>query len=248
MQRIPIILLFIAAGVTIGASAQTDQLYFERANTLYKSGQYQEAIEVYQEILSHGTVSGEVYFNLGNACFKAGDIGHAILYYEKAKVLLEDDEALEQNLKIARLRTVDEIEPLPRLFLMEWWNTILHLFSINTLAWITFTFFSLTLLLIMLNMLRHGRLRKILWISLSVFAAVAVIFLARVYQFETSRFGIILTSKVSVVSEPNPAAQEIFILHEGTRVRINRSLENWDEITLADGKTGWIDQQNLEEI
>jgi len=239
---------FILLVLYINVFGQTDQFVFEQANARYQAGMYQEAIDLYLQMGANGKVSGEVYFNLGNAYYKLGDIGRAILYYEKAKIFLESDEALDQNIRLARLRTVDEIEPLPRLFLIEWWETLLHVLSLETIAWITYGIYLLVVFLLALNILWHGRWKRWVWIAIWVFVPILLIFLSRVYQFETSQFGIILETKVSVMNEPNISGQEIFILHEGTKVRINRSVDNWDEISIPDGKTGWIEQKSLEVI
>ena len=51
-----------------------------------------------------------------------------------------------------------------------------------------------------------------------------------------------------MVGEPTLTGQELFILHEGSKVKINRSLDGWYEISLADGKTGWIKADGLEII
>jgi SH3-like domain-containing protein len=69
-----------------------------------------------------------------------------------------------------------------------------------------------------------------------------------VYEFETTKFGVILDEKVSVVSEPDIDGTEIFILHEGTKVKINRNLDSWLEVSIPDGKIGWLKQTSLEVI
>ena len=74
------------------------------------------------------------------------------------------------------------------------------------------------------------------------------LFIWRIYQFESSQYGIILSPTVSVVSEPSLSGTEVFIIHEGTKVKINRSLDGWMEISLADGKTGWLKSDVLESI
>ncbi len=239
---------FILLLMYINVFGQTDQFMFEQANARYQAGMYQEAIDLYLQIVANGKISGEVYFNLGNAYYKIGHIGRAILYYEKARIFLEGDEALDQNIRLARLRTVDEIEPLPRLFLIEWWDTLLYLLSLETIAWIAYGSYLLVVILLALNILWHGRWKRLVWIAAWLCVPIIVIFFSRVYQFETSRFGIILETKVSVMNEPNVSGQEIFILHEGTKVRINRSVDEWDEISIPDGKTGWVEQKNLEII
>ena len=35
-------------------------------------------------------------------------------------------------------------------------------------------------------------------------------------------------------------SEEVFILHEGTKVFVLDALDNWKKIKLADGKLGWI--------
>ena len=75
-----------------------------------------------------------------------------------------------------------------------------------------------------------------------------ILFIGRIYQYESSQYGIILAAKVSVVSEPSLSGTEVFIIHEGTKVKINRLLQEWMEISLADGKTGWIKSNALEVI
>ena len=62
---------------------------------------------------------------------------------------------------------------------------------------------------------------------------------SRIYLFETNEFGIIFETKIAVMSEPNLGAAEVFILHEGTKIKVNRKLNDWIEISIADGKTGW---------
>ncbi|MEJ2543653.1 MAG: hypothetical protein P8Y99_06265 [Calditrichaceae bacterium] len=43
-------------------------------------------------------------------------------------------------------------------------------------------------------------------------------------------------------------ATEVFILHEGTKAKIERIAGEWYEVRLADGKTGWLKSTNMEII
>lgn len=224
------------------------QLYFEDANRAYFDGKYEEAVDKYLQILKNGAVSGEVYFNLGNSYYKLNQYGSAILYYEKAKRYLEGDEALEKNLKIARLHIIDEIDPIPQLFIKTWWEKLLNLFPLEIYAWITLLMFVVVSVLIAVKMISMLNLKKWIWSMSSIFLLLLILFTNKVYVFESSEFGIILSSKVSIVSEPNISGTEIFILHEGTKVEIKRVLDNWYEIRIADGKTGWLKIETVELI
>jgi len=242
-----IFLLFIL--FTSFLYAQDLENRFSQANQSYADGDYLHAIELYSKILEEGIESGEVFFNLGNAYYKTNDLGRAILNYEKARKYIEGDPALEQNLKLAQLRIVDKIEPIPELFIFEWWTVLTHILPLETLLWLSFSLFTAVILLIIGLLLYSKRIYYRLTFGASLlFVLVLVITLSVIYEFETSKFGVILEEKVSVVSEPDSNGTEVFILHEGTKVKINRNLNNWLEISIPDGKIGWLKQTSLEVI
>ena len=173
-------------------------------------------------------------------------IGQSILYYEKARKYLEGDPGLEQNLKLAKLRIIDEIDEIPRLFVEEWMYELTHLFSMNILLWLTFSLFGIFMIFIIVHLLFERRIfRNFIWVSFSIFFLLLLLTIDQIYEFETSKFGVILEEKVSVVSAPDFDGTEVFILHEGTKVRINRQLEKWLEITIPDGKAGWLKSSDL---
>ena len=187
-----------------------------------------------------------MYFNLGNAYYKLDEIGKSIYYYEKALNFIEGDEALEQNLKISQLKIIDKIEPVPKLFIWIWIDSVIHLLSIENWGWISLLLFFITAIIFSLYILFTKRLLfQFSWIFLILFSISIIIFIGRIYLFETNEFGIIFEPKVAVMSEPNLGASEVFILHEGTKVKINRKLNDWLEISIADGKTGWCKAQSI---
>jgi tetratricopeptide (TPR) repeat protein len=241
------ILLIIFLALPFGSLfSQNPESLFEEANQAYASGDYQNAIVLYQQILQQGIESGEVFFNLGNAYYKQNMIGLAILNYEKSRKYLEGDAALEQNLQLARLKIVDEIDEIPKLFIDIWWYEISHLVSMNALLWLTLFLFTLFIItLIMQLFLKRRTMRKFVWISFSVFIFILILTIGQIYEFETSSFGVILEQKVSVVSAPDEDGTEVFILHEGTKVQVNREMGEWMEITIPDGKTGWMKSSHL---
>ena len=49
-------------------------------------------------------------------------------------------------------------------------------------------------------------------------------------------------------SSPDKSATDLFVLHEGTLVKISDRLEGWCEITIADGKKGWLECRTIERI
>jgi SH3-like domain-containing protein len=53
----------------------------------------------------------------------------------------------------------------------------------------------------------------------------------------------------SVTSSPSSdAAKSLFILHEGTKVKVLDEVSGYSDVELADGRRGWIATQDIERI
>ena len=104
--------LIFALFFCFGVNAQTEAL-FNRATDAYNEGNYQQAIEVYNQILDKGEHSAALYFNLGNSYYKLNQIAPSIYYYEKALLLSPNDPEIKTNLSYAQNMTLDAIEVLP---------------------------------------------------------------------------------------------------------------------------------------
>ena len=144
MKRIIIIIFSILYSLSIYASAN-DSLH--RANELYKSEKYQEAIKSYQAVIAMGKESAELHYNLGNSYFKSGDVPNAILHFERANVLQPNDEDILFNLELANQYIVDKIEPLPEVFFMKWWKRLIVSKSTDTWAYASLIAFLVFLIL-----------------------------------------------------------------------------------------------------
>ena len=60
---------------------------------------------------------------------------------------------------------------------------------------------------------------------------------------------IIMEPSVTVRSTPSANGTELFILHEGKKVKIkDDSMKAWKEIELEDGNIGWLPAEAIERI
>ena len=59
---------------------------------------------------------------------------------------------------------------------------------------------------------------------------------------------VVMAASTAVKSSPDKSATDLFVLHEGTLVKISDLLEGWCEITIADGKKGWLECRTIERI
>jgi len=81
---------------------------------------------------------------------------------------------------------------------------------------------------------------------LCVFAVVSAVVEQR--ELTAGNEGVVMISAAPVKSSPERGSKDIFVLHEGTKVRVVRSWDEWKEIAIADGKQGWILNQSIELI
>ena len=59
---------------------------------------------------------------------------------------------------------------------------------------------------------------------------------------------VVMSSTASVKSSPDRSATDLFVLHEGTTLRVVGTLDEWSEVVIADGKKGWIESDKIEQI
>ena len=227
--------------------------WFEDGNAAYDEGNYEQALVFYNSIVDVGMESAALYYNMGNTYYKMKDYPHAILYYEKALKLSPGDEDIRVNLEIANLAVVDKINKIPQSFLSRWWNGLRLSLSVDGWAWLSVVFFALLLTcLFAFLMSRRTGLRKVgFFFGLVFFVCLAfsVIF-ATMGMRTMNRHGeaIVMTPTVNVKSSPSEQSVDLFVLHEGTKVRILGSSKDWNKIRLADGSVGWLPASDMTEF
>jgi SH3-like domain-containing protein len=59
---------------------------------------------------------------------------------------------------------------------------------------------------------------------------------------------IIVVSSVNVTGSPSEKGTVLFLLHEGSKVKIMDQENEWTEVKIANGNVGWIKNSNLEKI
>ncbi len=61
-------------------------------------------------------------------------------------------------------------------------------------------------------------------------------------------FGIIFDRKIEIWAEPNFRSENLFSLHEGTKVQVLDSLQEWKKIKIANGAEGWIKEAIIKNL
>jgi tetratricopeptide (TPR) repeat protein len=252
INRFIIFIGLLVISSVLRAQADSEKLVAD-ANKAYSEAKYNNAVELYEKILAGGYESAGLYYNLGNAYFKLNDIASAILYYEKSLKIRPGDENTEFNLKVCQTKTIDKIEELPVPFYKRFWAGLRILFSVNTWGILIIIAISLALICAALYLLA-GRV----WIRKTTFwlgfifllctALSATVAYSQYAHLKDTPEAIIFDPTVHVKSSPDINSTDIFVIHEGTKVRITDHLGEWKEIRIANGSVGWVKAAAMKEI
>ena len=69
------------------------------------------------------------------------------------------------------------------------------------------------------------------------------------YNNEISKSqAIVFSQTVTIKSSPDNSGNDLFILHEGTKVNIKSTLGEWVEVSTLDGNSGWMPANAIEII
>lgn len=239
-------LLFFSVG------AQNQEL-FEKGNELYNTNDYNGALEQYKKISANGVHSAELYFNMGNAYYKLNQIAPSILYYEKALLLDPEDDDIRINLGYARNMTIDDIDQMPQTGISRLINGIIGEFSYQTWTFLAIALMMMFVVLFIAYYFAFAQGRKrLLFVFSTIFLFTSLLSLFFAFQQRNLNDArdpaIIFADETTVKSEPNLGSDEVFRLHEGTKVFILDTMSNWKKIRLADGKIGWLPADELRRV
>jgi tetratricopeptide (TPR) repeat protein len=220
---------------------------------LYTAAQYEDALKEWIDVYTTGYRSAPLDYNIGNAYFKLDNIPGAILFYERALLLRPADENIRYNLEIAKTLIVDKFDEIPALFFVRWFDFVSLLIPVN--GWAVLSIFSFFVFLVLLSVYIYtSRYRlKVLgfWAAL-LFLVISASSLAGTLRNKElvydSREAVIFAPSVNGKSSPDSSGTDLFVLHEGSKVRIEDEVGDWYEIKLSDGNKGWIPTNSLEII
>lgn len=219
--------------------------YFAEGNEAYEKGDFLQAVEIYNSIVTDGLESWQLYYNLGNAYYRLDSIGKSILNYERALRLAPNKQIIKDNLELARSKTIDNVEVLPKMFLVQWAHNIVRLTTIR--GWRILLLLSLTLTAAaacIFFIAKEYRIRRSMFVTFTVlllttiFFAFNAAFSAKIVS--NNNEAVVVDPMVVVKGSPDAKSVDKFLLHEGTRLTITDRQDEWWQITISDGKSGWI--------
>lgn len=247
------IILLIMCFVPLILSAQSnDEKLWREAADAYSHRDYETAVARYERLTEKGG-SAPLYYNYANALFKAGYVGRSILYYERALRLDPSNEDIKFNLEFANLNKIDKIDRVEEFFVVQWYKQITNLLTSNVWAYVSIVLFLLAMIMFLLY--RFGSsmtLRKTAFGLFVFFFVFTFITMGHSFMskniFTDSRDAIVLVGSETAKSTPDESGTEVFVIHEGTKVRVRSELGEWSEVQLEDGNVGWVRTASFEMI
>ena len=250
--------LIICLCLSANAAAQTmsAQDIMQTANERYSDGAYSEAIELYEQLLDSCAIRNDdkafVYYNLGNAFFRINETGKSILNYERCLRLQPNNKDARYNLKFAQSKIIDNIDDTHTFFLSQWITALRDMVNYRTWMWLSICLFWLCLIAVIVFLFTQPvALRKtgfhIAWLSF-VLSVCSFAFATAAHNHRNDNTeAIVMQGIVNVKSSPDRSGTDLFVVHEGTKLRISDRVGEWVEVHVGDN-IGWLREDNIERI
>ena len=214
------------------------------ANSAYQEQNYQKAQEEYMKLMNEGVKNFELFYNLGNTYFKLNDLGNARFYYEKAAKFEPLNKELNANIAMlmASMKDKEEVE---RSFVETLLRKIYYTLSINLLGvLVLISFIIMMAFVVILIMSRSAILKRVVKILLVIFAVIffliTVTEVMRIRDFYAEDSAVILDETVIAYSGPSEDFPQVFTIHDGLKVSIEKYDNDWVLIKLPSGSGGWV--------
>ena len=248
-----VLLMMVPMAASAQNEAYVDSLW-NVANEAYAEGRWADAVKDYEMISEMGLESASLYCNTGNAFFKDGNVPMAILYYERALKIDPSYADARYNLEHMNAAIQDRIDPVPEFILKVWMRDACYIMDSDAWAVCFLVFFALTLAMALVFLLapsaggrRAGFFSVIIMLILAVFSVSFAIWQKNDYV--NADEAVVMRPVASVKSSPaTESSTDLFILHEGTKVKIVDEVGRWNNIELADGRQGWLPSEDIEVI
>ena len=239
LQILSLALVWVLALFAITPASETARTFMDGTEA-YRNGDWPAAIVAFESLANDGVDNGKLFYNLGNAYLKNDDLGHALLWYERALKHMPDDPDLRFNYDYSMTLTKDERgeKESPLLRILFFWK---YQLSPSTIRWIAIFLNATLWTALSVLMIRKKRLLRP---TVVLIAATTMIFTttAIVNYVEASRIrhAVVLPEQVAVRSGFTDTATQLFVLHAGTKVRVERESDTHLLIRYTEDKIGWV--------
>jgi tetratricopeptide (TPR) repeat protein len=247
VKTLACIIAVCVAAVAVPLSAGEPETLFRKGNEAYAAGRFLEAAGYYREIERYGIRDPRVEYNLGNAVFKQGHLGEAILHYRRAALLDPSDEEIRGNLDFAESKRADRVVRPESAAVVQWLVRLQHRIGPDRQAAAALAIAWAVILVLAAGLILPGRWNS--WHGWTVAALlVVVLFIGCSWWFtmnrlQPNRTAVVLVAEVEILAGPGENNATLVVAHEGLDLAIRSFRDDWIQIALPDGLTGWVPRE-----
>ena len=249
MRQIAFILVLLLATNHNATAERYDAAWWRKANGYYSSRQYDSALVYFEKIAVLSPRDAVVYYNLGNTYYRLNQVGPAILNYERALHLNPSYKEAEDNLILTQSRIPNRIAGMEEIFFVRWWKALTA--GSKATFWAVF---SLVLFVMLIAILLLKGFRKATQLPQQLAPAIATIWLLTLFisivstaRRQNSGAAVVMQNDAELLSQPEKGKVQTMV-PEGTTVKWQSEIGNWVEVTLPDGREGYIRKEELAKI
>lgn len=246
------ILFFICFGIT-SAFGDTPESIIAKAEALYQSGVYNEALQKYRELEESGLQSSGLYANIAACHFQLKSYPKAILYYEKSLKLSPGNKKVLSDIRAVRSQ-IPDLVPEPQPFvLITVWNKMAGIFSER--IWTLLNMLSMMTIVALLGIkwLTGFQLpgkRIFVGLTASVFLFIATLLAGMTVSAIAygNKAYIIMEENTFLHKGPDDISPVLMDLPSGTKVIRTDSISHWIKVHAGYGDEGWVPSDKAVQI
>ena len=225
--------------------AQKPAKLLAEADSLIAIEQFNDALQIYDSLMSLGYQSTHLYQNTAYAAYKTENFGKARLFGEKAFRSKKGDDiaALIEDIQ----NTVGDeytFPPIPGSGLLVRITSILGQNGIAYLLFITMV--TMCVIIFAKRKLKNQNLFIYGMVGISIL--LLGILLMQLSHHRVYRSYFVLQSDLEMTEAPDDISATLLQLKAGFLIKVIDQIGDWKQIELADASKGWIDTKGQQEI
>ncbi len=237
--------------LTLGSYAADHNAMWQKANAFYQQRQYDSAAAYYEQIAAQQPQNATLYYNLGNAYYRMNKVALSVLNYERALQINPEYADAKDNLALAHNRIPNHIANTGNIFFINWWQSLTDAGKANTWALLALVSFVLMMTVLLARRFPQAVGVRVPGQLAGVFGFACVCFLIPAYpsaRNNTNGTAAVVMQNDAPLMNSEQKGKPLALVPEATTVKINREKAGWAEVTLPDGRTGWLQLSLINKI
>lgn len=236
------VLFFLALLLPVWLPAGELETFFTAGNAAYSQGEYDKAIEIYNNILAEEGNGAGLLYNLANSYAQKGRVGLAILNYERAlKILPADADILGNLAKVRKDSGLFTEKP----------GKVEQFFSLLSIdGWTIGAFACLLLLAILLAARFKHRVfpRSLIVTGYSALFLLLLSVSATLYSYQTYNPLVVIADDVKLQVSPFEGATSTGAIEEGRLLFPVKQHGDYTYVADRSGRKGWLQNSAVEAV